>query len=82
MSKVSEPAFPVSTSGVEGHQDGPNTWQFPGLSIRDYFAAKAMQAWLNVDLTRPGDNYLVDVYDFAAKQAFLIADAMLKEREK
>ena len=33
------PAFPVSTSNEEdGHQDGPNTWQFPGMTLRDYFA--------------------------------------------
>lgn len=35
------PAFPVSTSleaGQYGHQDGPQTWQFPGMTLRDYFA--------------------------------------------
>lgn len=37
------PAFPVSTiNETGGHQDGPNTWQFPGMTLRDYFAAKAM----------------------------------------
>lgn len=38
----SEPAFPVSTSkndeGILGHQDGNTTFQFPGMSLRDYFA--------------------------------------------
>lgn len=40
------PAFPVSTQvslnsehGNYGHQDGPRTWQFGGMSLRDYFAA-------------------------------------------
>ena len=36
------PAFPVSTAEAsEGHQDGPNTWQFPGMTLRDCFAAHA-----------------------------------------
>ena len=43
-----------------------------GMSLRDYFAAKAMQA-----LAQPG-NY----FDATAKQAYMIADAMLREREK
>ncbi len=42
MSKDGGPAFPVSTasdsSGVLGHQDGHYTWQYPGMSLRDYFA--------------------------------------------
>ena len=34
------PAFPVSTSEPStGHQDGPNTWQFPGMTLRDHLAA-------------------------------------------
>ena len=43
-----------------------------GMSLRDYFAAKAMQA-----LARHG-NY----FDATARQAYMIADAMLREREK
>ena len=43
-----------------------------GMSLRDYFAGKAMQA-----LAQPG-NY----FDATAKQAYMIADAMLREREK
>ena len=35
------PAFPVSTAEAsEGHQDGPNTWQFPGMTLRQYAAIK------------------------------------------
>jgi hypothetical protein len=43
----------------------------PGLTIRDYFAAKAMQALAQ-------GNY----FDATARQAYMIADAMLREREK
>jgi hypothetical protein len=50
-----------------------------GLSIRDYFAAKAMQAILsrntNLDLTS-------NETEIAVTAAYYIANAMLKEREK
>ena len=39
------PAFPVSTL-IGGHQDGERTWQFPGLTKRELFAAMAMQGML------------------------------------
>ena len=42
-----------------------------GMSLRDYFAGKAMQALAQ-------GNY----FDATARQAYMIADAMLKEREK
>ena len=41
-----------------------------GMSLRDYFAAKAMQALAQ-------GNY----FDATARQAYMIADAMLKARE-
>ena len=46
----------------------PNT---AGMHLRDYFAAKAMQALAQ-------GNY----FDATARQAYMIADAMLREREK
>ena len=42
-----------------------------GMSLRDYFAAKAMQALAQ-------GNY----FDATARQAYMIADAMLKARER
>ena len=44
-----------------------------GMSLRDYFAAKAMQAWL-VGVDSPK-------VEHCAKQAYEIADAMLAARE-
>lgn len=44
-----------------------------GMTLRDYFAAKAMQS-LIVDKEFPLDN--------AASRAYEIADTMLKERNK
>ncbi len=52
------PAFPAGSSA------------FRGMSLRDYFAAKA----LPVVLTYPGQRF--------AEAAYAIADAMLAERKK
>ncbi len=71
------PAFPVSTRPCEttddfGHQDSETTWQFGGMTLRDYFAAKAMQGMMA--------NSWNDNYDAWACHAYLLADAMLKAR--
>ena len=57
------PAFPVPNL-----ESDP---EFNGMTLRDYFAAKAMQ------------NYICDDYtpDAIAKAAYEMADAMLKARE-
>ena len=54
------------------HDPKTGTMQL-GMELRDYFAAKAMQA-----LLRQGSN----VYDLMAKRAYLIADEMMKAREE
>ena len=56
------PAFPIGST--------PEEWG-NGMTLRDYFAAKAMQ------------NYICDDYtpDAIAKTAYEMADAMLKARE-
>lgn len=47
-----------------------------GMTLRDYFAAKAMQAYVQ-------NNYRMDLKDEdIAIYAYQIADAMMKEREK
>lgn len=72
------PAFPVSTgNSYSGHQDGHTTWQFPGMTLRDYFAAKAMQGFVSSyqdgDVTCPLADIAIDAYD--------MADAMLQARQ-
>lgn len=57
------PAFPVMVPEAK--------IVYTGISIRDYFAAQAMQALVR-------DNY----FDVVATRAYLMADAMLKERLK
>lgn len=48
-----------------------------GMSLRDYFAAKAMQAYF----TDPNVGFGSDVVEAGARAAYRIADAMLKARE-
>ena len=89
------PAFPVSTGpeevdgGYYGHQDGPFTYQFGGMTLRDYFAAKAMQALIG-ELSNT-DQAVAEMerlglgesqFDrLVAKCAYDYADAMLAARD-
>ena len=67
------PAFPTATLAqkTEG-----------GMTLRDYFAAKAMQTYI-------ADQELIDLYCYLEKDvkhevavtAYMMADAMLKARE-
>ncbi len=74
------PAFPVSTRPMDteegyGHQDGATTWQYGGITVRDYFAAKILPAlYADARVGRDWQNYV-------AQEAYRMADAMLKERE-
>jgi hypothetical protein len=62
------PAFPV--------QDA-STWQAHGMTLRDYFAAKAMQG----DVSRCGYYGRDDLTLRQAENAYKMADAMLKARD-
>jgi hypothetical protein len=68
------PAFPIFPDTATGHASA-----FPGMTLRDYFAAKAMQGMLACPV-RPQSG--ADMY---ARDAYCVADAMLdamlKERE-
>jgi hypothetical protein len=60
------PAFP--------NEGGPgNLWNDKGMTLRDYFAAKAMQSICNV--------WPRITPESTAKTAYEFADAMLKARE-
>jgi hypothetical protein len=63
-----QPAFPL-------HNHGAQTLglHVTGMSLRDYFAAKAMQGMM-VDVEQPRCNYIADI-------AYEMADAMMKARE-
>ena len=64
----SEPAFPVGANEYGGHGT------CFGITVRDYFAAKAMQGWTSNPL--PDDSSIQDVAAWAYRQA----DAMLAAR--
>lgn len=54
---------------------------YPGMTLRDYLAAKALQGILTATSNNDSSDNL-DVYPKAvAHAAYLIADAMLKERQ-
>ena len=72
-----EPAFP--TVGGKDYSDlGGKDYKFPsnGMTLRNYFAAKAMQAWIISDL-KGGE-----LFKDHAENAYLQADAMLQQMEK
>ena len=66
-------AFPSISK--EPMDDGEGCWYTPsseGMDLRDYFAAKAMQAMLSWE----------DVGSFnLSKEAYMIADAMMESRK-
>ena len=62
--KTGGPAFPVKMGCFED-----------GMTLRDYFAAKAMQAFIS---SRPPPDEIVGVN--IAKAAYFMADAMLAAR--
>ena len=81
------PAFPVDTrgsgptedSGTFGHQTSPSTWQFSGMTLRDYFAAKALPG-VYAEFWRTTDHCPPDWEVGLAHDAYRMADAMLKVR--
>ena len=69
------PAFPTSheePDDYNGHNNSKKTVIDQGMSLRDYFAAKAMQGLLSSDVN-------AKIEDFA-KQSYKVADAMMEAR--
>jgi hypothetical protein len=69
----SAPAFPVSFKW------GKELRQYNGMTLRDYFAAKAVQGLIASPRGTPDGRDATDTY--YAKCAYLMADAMIKARE-
>jgi hypothetical protein len=71
------PAFPTSheePADYNGHNNSKKTVIDQGMTLRDYFAARAMQAILS-------DQNYSSPDDKLAEASYWIADAMLKARE-
>lgn len=69
------PAFPCD-------YEGSTRSDAPGMSLRDYFAAKAMQGWLasfGPEDRHPSNAGTLDMF---ASQAYAVADAMLAARNE
>ena len=80
MENINAPAFPVSSSSINGHQNGVNTYQFTGITIRDYFAAKIVAS---IPQSVSGGNvgvYYPDQNKNFALAAYALADAMMEAR--
>ena len=67
------PAFPRSLYTQGGPFDSSSLSQGYGMTLRDYFAAKAMQALLG---------YEESTLQNDAEVAYAMADAMIKAREQ
>lgn len=68
-------AFPCPAPIINGNGDPIYTDQ-PGMTLRDWFAGQAMNGILSTETEEYG--YSVEA---GARQAYLVADAMLKARE-
>ena len=69
------PAFPTDNA----HQNGPSTFHFEGMTLRDYFAAKAIEGFnRNMVVYDWGE----DVIEKSVTVAYRIADAMMEAREQ
>jgi len=74
MNKTENPsAFPWANDA-----DKQYNWISRGMTLRDYFAAKAMQGLIASPRGTPDGRDATDTY--YAKCAYLVADAMMKAR--
>lgn len=84
------PAFPriQTTERLTPNSCGPNVHSVGGMTLRDYFAAKAMHGIINhvlfdqklEDIFKAEGNEANELPEFAADVAYSVADAMLKAR--
>jgi len=75
------PAFPFGQKVIErSYGLSPNVIEEnePGMTLRDYFAAKAMQAYIGYITTN--DTILSRIHAEVAAESYAIADALLAAR--
>ena len=71
-------AFPTPTFSINNEARVTAVGGEGGMELRDYFAAKAMQTFLDEVSSQSGQEW----FDQIAKGAYRMADAMMKAREK
>lgn len=80
------PAFPVECTwtdeGIMGKQTGPSSGMYTGLTLRDYFAAAALQGLIAYPDDMTGIANDEDWMPTLSTRAYKYADAMLEAREK
>jgi len=64
------PAFPTNI-----HNYGDGKYGSQGMTLRDYFAARAMSYWLCIPIDQ-------EKLEKVSVEAYKVADAMLKAREE
>jgi hypothetical protein len=69
------PAFPLPSTVSNGQVYDCEQY---GMSLRDYFAAKAMQAWISSDCSMDKQT----TRECISECSYAMADAMLEAREK
>ncbi|WP_104556782.1 hypothetical protein [Enterobacter sichuanensis] len=67
------PAFPVAGS--------EHNYPIEGMTLRDYFAAKALSGWLASYPESCTHPIVAGNADEVAKHSYMLADAMLRARE-
>jgi hypothetical protein len=75
---MNEPAFPQNNDRVVASLSIANS---QGMTLRDYFAAKAMQGAIAHGLFN-ADKTSLDYSEYIANIAYVYADAMLKARQE
>ncbi|HDC4311284.1 TPA: hypothetical protein ACOEGN_001445 [Enterobacter kobei] len=82
MDKVNNggPAFPREDYQSNGYDKGFEKLGQEGMSLRDYFAAKAMAGWLASYPESCTHPIVAGNADEVAKHSYMLADAMLKAR--
>lgn len=68
---MSTPAFPISALVYNEQGKDPTTIINDGMTLRDYFAAKAIDECLKSCVG----------FESAAEEAYMMADAMMKARQ-
>ena len=75
----------ITTPRGESMKDTPrttmfNTFAVEGMTLRDYFAAKAMAAIIIASDKHSND--VNEIHEWLGSYAYIAADLMIKEREK
>lgn len=73
--KEYEQAFPTRDDNYDSKYSGP------GMTLRDYFAAKAMSGWLASFPASESHPVVSGLEEKVANYSYALADAMLRARE-